>query len=232
MFTTETITFILEIIGTIAFALSGVTVALDKKMDLLGIIILGLSPAIGGGIIRDLVLGIHPPKAFQNPVYATVAIAAILIFCMPQVLHFFAKHRRLYDSFMLVSDAIGLGVFTAVGVAAAYHISEDYSMFLYIFVGVVTGIGGGVLRDTMASVPPYVFVKHFYGTASIIGAVFCVICWRMLGESNAIMLCTLLVIVLRLLAAKYHWKLPKPQMPDYSSGRLKRKEESKRKKGH
>jgi uncharacterized membrane protein YeiH len=223
MFTTENITFVLEIIGTVAFALSGVTVALDKKMDLLGIIILGLSPAIGGGIIRDLVLGIHPPKAFQNPVYATVAIAAILIFCLPRVLDFFAKHRKFYDSLMLVSDAIGLGVFTAVGVAAAFHLSEEYSMFLYIFVGVVTGIGGGVLRDTMASVDPYVFVKHFYGTASIIGAVFCVFCWRLLGESTAIMLCTVLVIVLRLLAAKYRWKLPKPQMPDYSTGKLKRK---------
>ena len=223
MLTTENITFILEIIGTVAFALSGVTVALDKKMDLLGIIILGLSPAVGGGIIRDLVLGIHPPKAFQNPLYATVAIVSILIFCLPPVLSFFAKNRKFYDSLMLVSDAIGLGVFTAVGVAAAYNISDEYSMFLYVFVGVVTGIGGGVLRDTMASVDPYVFVKHFYGTASIIGAVCCVLCWRLLGESNAIMFCTAIVVMLRLLAAKYRWKLPKPQMPDYETGKLKRR---------
>lgn len=216
MFSTENITFTLEIIGTVAFALSGATVALEKKMDLLGIIILGLSPAIGGGIIRDLVLGIHPPKAFQDPVYATVAILAILIFCTPVVLDFFAGHGKFYNGLMLVSDAIGLGVFTAVGVAAAYHISEDYSMFLYIFVGVVTGIGGGVLRDTMASVPPYVFVKHFYGTASIIGAVCCVLCWRQLGESTAIMFCTAVVVVLRLLAAKYHWKLPKPEIREFS----------------
>jgi len=216
MLSTETVTFILEIIGTVAFALSGATVALEKKMDLLGIIILGLSPAIGGGIIRDLVLGIHPPKAFQNPVYAVVAIVSILIFCTPWVLDFFAKHRRFYDNLMLVSDAIGLGVFTAVGVAAAYNLSEDYSMFLYIFVGVVTGIGGGILRDTMASVPPYVFVKHFYGTASIIGSVCCVLCWRQLGENNAIMFCTVLVIALRLLAARYRWSLPKPEIRDFS----------------
>ena len=85
MFSTENVIFIFEIIGTVAFALSGVTVALQKKMDLLGVIILGLSPAIGGGIIRDLVLGIHPPKAFQNPIYATVAVIAILIFCMSPV---------------------------------------------------------------------------------------------------------------------------------------------------
>ena len=216
MLTTENITFILEIIGTVAFALSGVTVALQKKMDLLGIIILGLSPAIGGGIIRDLVLGIHPPKAFQNPVYATVAIVSILIFCLPAVLRFFAKNRRLYDILMLLSDAIGLGVFTAVGVAAAYHISEEYSMFLYIFVGVVTGIGGGILRDTMASVSPYVFVKHFYGTASIIGAVCCVFTWRHFGESVAIMFCTVVVIVLRILAAKFRWSLPKPEIKEFS----------------
>ena len=216
MFSAEKITFIFEIIGTIAFALSGATVALEKKMDLLGVIILGLSPAIGGGIIRDLVLGIHPTKAFQNPVYALVAIGAILIFCTPWVLDFFAKNRRLYDRLMLVCDAIGLGVFTAVGVSAAYHLSEEYSMFLYIFVGVVTGIGGGILRDTMASVPPYVFVKHFYGTASIIGAVCCVLIWKSFGESNAIMACTAIVVTLRMFAAKYHWKLPKPEMKEYS----------------
>lgn len=217
MLTTATITFILEIIGTIAFALSGVKVALDKKMDLLGVIILGLSPAIGGGIIRDLVLGIHPPKAFQDPTYATVAIVGILIFCTPQILRFFDERKRLYDKLMLVSDAIGLGIFTAVGVAAAYHISPDYSMFLYIFVGAVTGVGGGVLRDTMASVPPYVFVKHFYGTASIIGAVCCVLLWQYFGETVSIMACTVIVIGLRLLAAKYHWHLPKPgvKKPDY-----------------
>lgn len=216
MLSTETVTFILEIIGTVAFALSGVTVALEKKMDLLGVIILGLSPAIGGGIIRDLVLGIHPPKAFQNPVYAMVAIVAILIFCTPWVLDFFAKNRRLYDGMMLVCDAIGLGVFTAVGVAAAYNLSDHYSMFLYIFVGVVTGIGGGVLRDTMASVPPYVFVKHFYGTASIIGAVCCVLMWRSFGENMAIMSCTIIVVVLRLLAAKFRWSLPKPEIREFT----------------
>ena len=137
---------------------------------------------------------------------------------MRWVLEFFAKRQQLYDRLMLVSDAIGLGVFTAIGVAAAYHISDEYSMFLYIFVGVVTGIGGGVLRDTMASVPPYVFVKHFYGTASIIGAVLCVLVWKSFGETSAIFACTTAVIVLRLLAAKYRWKLPNPQDREFYEG--------------
>lgn len=210
MLSTETIIFIFEIIGTVAFALSGVTVAMQKRMDLLGVIILGLCPAIGGGIIRDLVLGIHPPKAFQDPIYATVGVIAILIYCTPWVLRYFEEHHDFYENLLLVTDSIGLGIFTAVGVAAAYNISEDYSMFLYIFVGVVTGVGGGVLRDTIASVPPYIFVKHFYATASIIGAVCCVIVWEVTDESSAIMTCTIIVTALRLIAAKYRWKLPKP----------------------
>ena len=210
MFSTETIIFILEIIGTVAFALSGVTVALQKRMDLLGAIILGLCPAIGGGIIRDLVLGVHPPKAFQDPVYATVGVITVLIYCAPWVLRYFEKNHVFYENLLLVTDSIGLGVFTAVGVSAAYNLSDEYSMFLYIFVGVVTGVGGGVLRDTIASVPPYIFVKHFYATASIIGAVCCVLVWGAFGESSAIMTCTIVVIVLRLIAAKRHWKLPKP----------------------
>ena len=210
MLSTETITFVFEIIGTVAFALSGVTVALEKRMDLLGTVILGLCPAIGGGIIRDLVLGIHPPKAFQDPTYAIVGIVAILIYCLPWVLDYFEKHHVFYENLLLVTDSIGLGIFTAVGVAAAYNISHNYSMFLYIFVGVVTGVGGGVLRDTIASVPPYIFVKHFYATASIIGAVCCVVVWEAAGESTAIMTCTVIVIALRLIAAKRRWKLPKP----------------------
>lgn len=214
MFTTENFTFCLEIIGTVAFALSGAVVGLEKRMDLLGIIILGLSPAIGGGIIRDLVLGVHPPKAFQNPVYACIAIVAIILFCLPMVQNFFAKRKVLYEQLMLWSDAIGLGIFTAVGVAGAYHLSADYSLFLYIFTGAVTGVGGGVLRDTMASVPPYIFVKHFYGTASIIGAAVCAVIWEPLGETTSIMVCTVLVIVLRILAAKYRWSLPKPGMKE------------------
>ena len=126
------ISFALEIIGTIAFSVSGAMLGLQKKMDILGISILGLTTAVGGGVIRDLILGIHPPKTFQNPVYATVAIVTALVVCTPWVLRFFARRQHLYDLLLLVMDSVGLGIFTVVGISTAYSLSNDYSLFLLI----------------------------------------------------------------------------------------------------
>lgn len=215
----ETISFLLEIIGTVAFSVSGAMLGLQKKMDILGITILGLTTAVGGGVIRDLILGIHPPKTFQDPVYAAVAIITALVVCTPWVLRFFARRQHLYDLLMLVMDSIGLGIFTVVGISTAYSRSDSYSLFLLIFVGAMTGVGGGVLRDTMASEPPYIFVKHFYASASILGALLCALMWPVFGESLSMITGTAAVVVLRLLAARLRWSLPKPRMEKYFEGK-------------
>lgn len=179
-------------------------------MDILGISILGLTTAVGGGVIRDLILGITPPKTFQDPVYAIVAIATALIVCTPWVRSLFSKRQNLYDIIMLWMDSVGLGIFTVVGIQTAYSVSDDFSLFLMIFVGAVTGVGGGLLRDVMAQDPPYIFVKHFYASASLIGAVACALIWKPLGQNIAIIVGVVIVLVLRLLAAKFRWSLPKP----------------------
>ncbi|MCI6011769.1 MAG: trimeric intracellular cation channel family protein [Firmicutes bacterium] len=215
----ETISFLLEIIGTVAFSVSGAMLGLQKKMDILGITILGLTTAVGGGVIRDLILGIHPPKTFQDPVYAAVAIITALVVCTPWVLRFFARRQHLYDLLMLVMDSVGLGIFTVVGISTAYSRSDSYSLFLLIFVGAMTGVGGGVLRDTMASEPPYIFVKHFYASASILGALLCALMWPVFGESLSMITGTAAVVVLRLLAARLRWSLPKPRMEKYFEGK-------------
>ena len=215
----ETISFLLEIIGTVAFSVSGAMLGLQKKMDILGITILGLTTAVGGGVIRDLILGIHPPKTFQDPVYAAVAIITALVVCTPWVLRFFARRQHLYDLLMLVMDSVGLGIFTVVGISTAYSRSDSYSLFLLIFVGAMTGVGGGVLRDTMASEPPYIFVKHFYASASILGALLCALRWPVFGESLSMITGTAAVVVLRLLAARLRWSLPKPRMEKYFEGK-------------
>ncbi|MGN1412881.1 MAG: trimeric intracellular cation channel family protein [Anaerovoracaceae bacterium] len=212
------LSFALEIIGTIAFSVSGAMLGLQKKMDILGISILGLTTAVGGGVIRDLILGIHPPKTFQNPVYATVAIVTALVVCTPWVLRFFARRQHLYDLLMLVMDSVGLGIFTVVGVSTAYSLSNEYSLFLLIFVGAMTGVGGGVLRDTMASEPPYIFVKHFYASASILGAAACALMWPVFGASISMIVGTAAVVVLRIMAARYRWSLPKPRLEKYFEG--------------
>lgn len=208
---TDILIFALEIIGVIAFAISGALVGIGKKMDILGISILGLSVAVGGGVIRDLILGITPPMTFRNPVYATVAIiTSIIVF-------FYTKNvksplsRKTKDRLMLIMDATGLGIFTVVGINTAYMQGSDYSMFLLIFVGVMTGVGGGILRDIMAGDRPYVFVKHFYASASIIGAVAYVIIHPLIGTVPSMFIGTGLIITLRLCAARFRWSLPKPE---------------------
>lgn len=204
------IIFVLEMIGTVAFSISGAMTGIRKGMDILGISILGLTTAVGGGVMRDLILGITPPKTFQNPVYAMVAIATALLVCTPWVQNLFSKRQNYYDLVMLWMDSVGLGIFTVVGIETAYSVSTDFSLFLMIFVGAVTGVGGGVLRDVMAQDPPYIFVKHFYASASLIGAVVCALLWETLGQSVSIIAGVAVVLVLRLLAAKFRWSLPKP----------------------
>ncbi|MBE6758187.1 MAG: trimeric intracellular cation channel family protein [Ruminococcaceae bacterium] len=206
-----TVLLIFEIIGTISFAISGAVTALQKKMDIFGVVILGLTTAVGGGVIRDLVLGQTPPATFQNPLYALVAVATAVVVFFPAVRRLFDRHHRSYEMVLLVMDSLGLGVFTVVGIRTAYGVSHGFSLFLLIFVGVVTGIGGGVMRDVLAGNTPYIFVKHFYATASLIGAVLCVTCWPLLGEMWAMVCGAAVVVLLRLLAARYHWSLPKAE---------------------
>ena len=208
MTASATILLIFEIIGTTSFAISGAITAINKKMDIFGVAILGLTTAVGGGVIRDLILGNTPPIMFKNPVYAFVAIAVSIILFFKHIRNLLQKNSKIYETVLLIMDSVGLGVFTVVGISVSYD--KFYSnAFLLIFVGVVTGIGGGVLRDIFAGDTPYVFVKHVYATASIIGAIVCVVCFKYLGEIFAMVLGSLTIVILRLLAARYHWSLPK-----------------------
>lgn len=205
--------FVLEIIGTIAFASSGAMVGIKKQMDLLGVCVLGMTTAVGGGMIRDLILGVTPPVMFQNPTYALLAIAfSILVFCS---MYFFqnqlekSRFYEVYDKLMMIFDSVGLGLFSVVGVTTAINIGYETTGFLQIFVGVLTGVGGGVLRDIMAGNMPYIFVKHVYASASIIGAIVCVLVEAWSGELPAMLIGAAVVFVIRILAAHYKWNLPR-----------------------
>ncbi len=207
---------ILELIGTVAFSISGAMIAIQKRMDIFGVIILGLTTAVGGGIIRDLVLGITPPATFQNPIYATTAIVTAIIVFLPFVQRLFHRYQRAYDILMLTMDSLGLGIFTVIGVQAAFSQSGSYSMFLMAFVGVITGVGGGVIRDIMAGNMPYIFVKHIYACASLVGAISCVLLWKPLGGAVAMAIGTILVVLIRFLSAHFRWSLPKPHLEEIS----------------
>lgn len=212
----------LELIGTVAFAFSGAIVGVKKQMDLFGVIVLGVCTAVGGGIIRDLILGLTPPATFQNPLYTLTAAAVSVITFLPRVRMRLGRHEPFYDRLLLVMDAVGLGVFTVVGVQRAYQQQEDYTLFLLVFVGLITGVGGGVLRDVFSGERPYIFVRHFYACASMIGALICALCWQPLGANASMLFGAAVIVVLRLLAAYYHWSLPKSDYhdaPEHSSSR-------------
>ncbi len=204
------IVFALEIIGTIAFAVSGAIVGIQKKMDIFGVCILGLTTATGGGVLRDLILNITPPSAFVTPVFAVSAIIASIMVFIRLILSPIGHHTRIiYEKLLLIMDSIGLGLFTVIGIQVARSLDAAPNLFLETFVGVLTGVGGGVMRDVFAGDKPQIFVKHFYACASIIGAWTCVLLWTYTGENNAMITGAALIVVLRLLAVRYHWSLPK-----------------------
>lgn len=203
---------VFEIIGTVAFAASGAIVALKKEMDIFGVAILGLFTAVGGGVIRDMILGNTPPAVFKDPVYAVVAIITSVIIFLPKVRGLLKKSPKVYDIVMLIMDSVGLGIFTVVGIQTAKSVNPDSGYFLLVFVGIVTGVGGGLLRDICAGVTPYIFVKHFYACASLFGSLLCALLWNYTSENIAMISGSAAVLVLRILAAKFRWSLPKAKL--------------------
>lgn len=205
------IIFAAEMIGTVAFASSGALLGIRKNLDLFGVIVLGLCVAVGGGILRDIILGQTPPGAFSNPSYALVALAtAVLLFFVVYVRQEIMNSRYLviYEKVMNYCDAVGLGIFTVIGVYTAY--SHGYrGKFFLIFLGMLTGIGGGIIRDVLADTMPFVLHKHIYAVAALAGAAVCTV---LIGQHlyPALGLGTAVIILIRILASRFKWDLPKP----------------------
>jgi len=193
--------FLLEIIGTIAFAISGANRGIKAKMDILGVVVLGLTTAVGGGLLRDLIIGVTPPMCFQSPIYAILSIVVSLIVFIPTI----RQKVNPNSWFLTVMDAIGLGIFTVIGVRAGIGFQN---FFLAQFLGVITGVGGGIFRDIFAMEKPMIFVRHFYAMASIIGAIIATIIMP-INETIAMVVGIIVVVTLRLLASKYNWNLPR-----------------------
>ena len=204
--------FLMEMIGTIAFACSGAMVAIEKRLDLLGIIVLGETTAVGGGMIRDIIIGIHPPALFVDPVYVIASFVAVMVLFVA-VKYFYRSadilESPMYEAVLNLLDAIGLGAFTVVGIDTAVGAGFGEYKFLMIFLGVITGVGGGILRDMMAGQTPAVLRKHVYACASIAGAVCYVVLMEYAGESIAMVVSAILVTLIRVLARHYKWNLPR-----------------------
>jgi uncharacterized membrane protein YeiH len=207
---------ILEILGTIAFAVSGAMVGIRRGMDVFGVTVLGVVTAVGGGMVRDVTMN-KVPAALTSPHYVVMAIVTSLIVF---TVAFFRKRlpemraKQFYDVLMLLMDSLGLGIFTVMGVRAGFEAGYAYNSFLLAFLGVITAVGGGLLRDMMAGVPPYIFVKHVYACASVAGAVLCVFLYHAVGQDAALIFPAILVFLIRILAAWFRWNLPRVESFD------------------
>ena len=203
--------FILELIGPVAFASSGAMIAIEKKMDIFGVNVLGATTAVGGGIMRDIILGLTPPGAFSHPVYVLVAaltstILFVIAYAKPTAFESRVK-TDYYDKLMFWCDTAGLGIFTVVGIQAAVRVVGGENVFFFVFIGTLTGVGGGVLRDIMAGETPYILVKHIYACAAIAGGIVCVVGRTAFGEAYGTILGLAATVLLRFLAAHFRWNL-------------------------
>ena len=202
--------FLTELIGTVAFSISGAMLAIERELDLFGVFFLGIVTAIGGGIMRDLLLGQIPPSAFLNYVYLSVAAAAAaVVFIVSWDRNRCGKDMNfINDTVLNVLDAAGLGIFSVIGVQNTINAGFGDNAFFCIFLGMTTGVGGGMLRDICSKSTPAVLRKHIYALASLAGA-FCFYYIRPHHEPAAICISVGLVVLLRVLASHFRWTLPR-----------------------
>ncbi|WP_010228513.1 trimeric intracellular cation channel family protein [Gillisia marina] len=190
-----------DVLGTIAFAISGALAAMTRKLDLFGIFIIAFVTAIGGGTVRDILIGNNPVMWMENTFY--IYLISVVTFLTIVFRH---KINHLKTSLFLF-DTIGLGVFTITGVEAG--ISNGLSPIISIALGAITGTFGGVIRDILCNEIPVIFRKEIYATACLIGALGYVILYNLNVDNDVIYVVTsLIVISIRLVVVKFKIALP------------------------
>ena len=205
----DIIWYMFDMIGTIAFAVSGALVGVARKMDIFGMAVLALATAIGGGIVRDVLLGYFPPNSLRNVVYVTVVLAVTVIVFLIYNSRY-RKHAmgpRSRASYLL-ADALGLASFTVTGASAGFKLYPELPIFI-VLLGTITAVGGGIIRDMLAQRIPSVLKEDVYALPSIIGGIVYYFMVTSSWDSMAVYGAFTVVLVIRLLAIKYNWSLPK-----------------------
>lgn len=194
-----TFLFIVEVIGTIAAAISGIRMAASKRFDWFGAYSVGLVTAIGGGTLRDILLGI-PVFWMQTWWYLAVTGLSLLVVILFQKL---LLHTRI----LFIFDTVGLALFVDIGIQKS--LAAGYPIWVAIVMGIITGALGGVLRDIVLNQEPLLFKKDFYATACLIGGL---VYWAVLLMGGSVpaqcLICAGTVILIRVLAVRYGWSLP------------------------
>ena len=217
----ETFFFTIELIGVIAFAVSGAVTAIRKELDIIGIIVVSIVAALGGGLIRDIILGIIPPNMFVNTdyfVYEIVAIGVgIISFVAAYLFNKLGKTLHKPSLVLNIADAIGLGVFCIFAVKLAVQNNFAEHKVLLVFVGVITGVGGGALRDILVGEIPIILRKYVYATPAVLGTVFYVFTYSVMNEIAATIIGILIIVAIRVLAIVFKWDFPSIKKKDKDS---------------
>ena len=192
--------FTIEMVGTLAFAISGIRLAALNKFDWFGAYTVGLVTAIGGGTLRDLLLGID---VFWMHSWIYLALTAMALAVVIMFRRLLVSSNRM----LLIFDTLGLALFVVIGVQKT--LAADYDMWVAIVMGCITGSFGGIIRDILINQQPLFFRKDIYSTACVAGGV---IYWLIeaCGETSILaeILCALTIIAIRICALKWHWSLP------------------------
>lgn len=203
---------IMELIGTIAFSISGALIAIHCCLDIFGVTFIGVITAVGGGIIRDLIIGSTPPAIFSNTYIIVIsAVTAIVVFIVAYIdrLHFNSLKEKI-EKINNIFDAIGLSAFTVTGAEIACAAGFADNCLFVLLMGMITGVGGGIFRDVLVDKTPYVLKKHIYALASLAGASVYYVAKQLSANEVVSTVCAMvLVFAIRMLATKYRWELPR-----------------------
>ncbi|MFC7448266.1 trimeric intracellular cation channel family protein [Rhodococcus daqingensis] len=198
---------VLELVGVVAFAASGALVGVSKRLDIFGVCLLGVFTAIGGGVIRDVLLDIHPPTSLNTwPNFTTALVTSLVVFFLHSAV---SRLRRE----ILVLDAVGMGLFASSGAAIA--LTAGASGQAACLIGATTAIGGGVLRDVLVNELPLLLHRDLYAVPALIGSTVVVACSGFgLASNVGLVVGTVSASTIRLLALWRHWNLPGPRISE------------------
>lgn len=193
--------YIIDILGTVSFAVSGAFLAMEKKLDPFGVLVLAFVTALGGGTLRDIMIGNLPVSWLTN------STATIVIFFSAIVTMFFGRYLKHLTTALFLFDALGLGLFTVVGIKLG--IEKNFSIGVCITLGTITACFGGVVRDVLLNNIPLLFRKEIYAMACIAGGLIYFLLRQMNMDADLVtILCILLIFIIRVIAVRYRISLP------------------------
>jgi uncharacterized membrane protein YeiH len=194
--------YVIDILGTFAFAVSGALVALDKKFDMFGVLIIAFVTAVGGGMLRDVLIDAHPINWIGNLDYLyTIFIAVVFTFLFKSKIAYLSKTMFLFDT-------IGISVFTLLGLEKG--LSFNLHPIIALIMGVISAVFGGVLRDVLTNKVPLIFEKEIYASACLAGGIiYLILNYFKVEENINFIISAAVVVIIRAIVVRFHLELPK-----------------------